>query len=103
MMNAVTGWDFTNQEAAEVAYRISHLLRAFNIRHGVGPELEVPSPRYGSAPVDGPCAGKSIMPDWEQMLDVYYQKMGWDRKSGKPLPQTLIESDLEYVIADLWQ
>lgn len=102
LLRATTGWDYNEEEAAAACYRTSHLLRAFNIRHGIGPEVEVPSARYRSTPVDGPCAGKSVTPHWEQMLDAYYQSMGWDRKTGRPLPLTLIESGLESVVADLW-
>ncbi len=102
MLNAVTGWDFTNEEAVQMSLRATNLFRAFNIRHGLTPELEEPSPRYGSAPVDGPVKGISIMPHWNQMLDKYYELMGWDRESGKPLPQTLKNLGLEAVIPDLW-
>jgi len=102
MLNAVTGWDFTKEEAAQMSLRVANLFRAFNIRHGITPEVEEPSPRYGSAPVDGPAEGKSIMPHWKEMLDEYYQLMGWDRDSGKPLPQTLRNLGLEAVIPDIW-
>ena len=102
MLNAVTGWDFTEEEAVQMSLRVGNLFRAFNIRHGFTPELEEPSPRYGSAPVDGPIKGKSIMPHWKKMLDEYYKLMGWDRDSGKPLPQTLRNLGLEAVIPDIW-
>jgi len=102
MLNAVTGWDFTEEEAVQMSLRVANLFRAFNIRHGFTPEVEEPSPRYGSAPVDGPAEGKSIMPHWKKMLDEYYKRMGWDRDSGKPLPQTLRNLGLEAIIPDLW-
>lgn len=102
MLNAVTGWDFTSEEAMRMSFRVANLFRAFNIRHGMTPDVEEPSPRYGSAPVDGPAKGMSIMPHWKEMLDEYYKVMGWDRKSGKPLPRTLRSLGLEAVIPDLW-
>ena len=102
-ISAVTGWDFTPEEANTAGRRIVNLLRAFNIRHGLTPDLEYPSPRYGSTPVDGPSKGISIMTYWEQMLDNYYKLMGWDRKTGKPLPETLKKLSLDYVIKDLWR
>lgn len=103
ILSAATGWDYTTKEAATLSYRIANLLRAFNIRQGIGTEGELPSPRYGSTPVDGPAAGKSIMACWDQMLDRYYQEMGWDRATGKPLPQTLSNLGLESVVTDLWE
>jgi len=31
------------------------------------------------------------------MLDTYYDQMGWDRETGKPLAQTLEQLGLEQV------
>ncbi|MBI4301052.1 MAG: aldehyde:ferredoxin oxidoreductase, partial [Chloroflexi bacterium] len=80
----------------------SNLLRAFNLRHGVSVEKEQPSARWSSAPEDGPAKGKTISPHWEGMLDNYYIEMGWDRKSGRPMPETLRALGLENVVKDLW-
>ena len=35
------------------------------------------------------------------MLENYYGLMGWDPKTGKPLPDTLKELGLEELIGDL--
>jgi aldehyde:ferredoxin oxidoreductase len=32
------------------------------------------------------------------MVKTYYESMGWDAKTGKPLPQTLKELGLEELI-----
>jgi aldehyde:ferredoxin oxidoreductase len=101
-VKAVTGWEFSEKEAENVGLRILNLFRAFNYRHGHSRELETPSPRYGSTPVDGPAAGKSILPVLDGMLDDYYRRMGWDEKTGKPLPQTLEKLGLGHVITDIW-
>ena len=82
--------------------RIDNLFRAFNVRHGLMPEQEAPSTRYGSAQVDGPLKAESVMPHWNAMLENYYREMGWDRVTGKPLPETLRTLGLEKVIQDLW-
>jgi len=102
MLNAVNGWNYTEEDALITGRRIDNLLRAFNIRHGLTPELELPSPRYGSAQVDGPARAASIMPYWDTMLEEYYNGMGWDRKTGKPSPATLKKLGLEEVAEDLW-
>jgi len=36
------------------------------------------------------------------MLDAYYKHMGWDRKTGKPLPETLRNLGLDAENRDLW-
>ncbi len=99
---AVTGWDFTVQDAKIIGFRIANLMRAFNIRHGHTPDMEKPSLRYGSTPKDGPLKGKSILSHWDEMIDNYYKLMGWDRKTGKPLPETLERFGLKDVVKDLW-
>ena len=101
-VSAATGWDFTVEEGMQVGRRAINLMRAFNIRHGLTPELDAPSLRYGSTPVDGPAKGKSIMPHWDWMRRNYYQLMGWDATTSKPLPETLRALGLEDVGRDLW-
>jgi len=99
---AATGWDFTTEDAKQLSLRIVNQMKVFNILNGHTRELDAPSPRYGSAPVDGPAKGVSIIPVLDQMLDKYYQLMGWDEKTGKPLPDTLINLGLEHIIKDIW-
>jgi aldehyde:ferredoxin oxidoreductase len=92
----------TVAEAMAAGRRTGHVLRAFNLRCGIGPEHEYPSPRYGGIPVDGPAKGVDAMAVWEQMRDVYYAGMGWDRASGKQLQETLDGLGLDDIGADLW-
>jgi aldehyde:ferredoxin oxidoreductase len=99
--NAATGWDIDFNEAMVVGRRAVNLARVFNLCAGIGAEFDAPSVRYGSTPTDGPAAGKSIMPHWNNMVYNYYKLMGWDEKTGKPLPQTLKELGLDFVIPHL--
>ena len=99
---AATGWDYTVEEAMRFGRRTAAVLRAFNLRCGIGPELERPSPRYGSTPADGPAKGQAIMEQWERMLDVWCETVGYDRKTGKPLPETLRRLGLDWLARDLW-
>ncbi len=101
--NAATGWEFTPKEAQDGGFRAANFMRAFNLRHGIGVDKELPSPRWASTPVDGPAKGISILPYWDSMLDNYYKLMGWDRKTGRPFPETLRALGLGNVAADLWK
>ncbi|MFC1861704.1 aldehyde ferredoxin oxidoreductase family protein [Chloroflexota bacterium] len=101
-VSAATGWDFTAEEATQLSLRIVNQMKVYNILNGHTRELDAPSPRYGSAPVDGIAEGVSIMPMLDQMLDEYYQLMGWDKETGKPLPDTLRKLGLEHIIKDIW-
>lgn len=102
-VEACTGWEgFSGEEALAVGRRISNLLRVFNLRCGLSADLERPSKRYGSIPVDGPMAGKNIMERWEEMRQRYYELMGWEYPSGRPLPETLKKVGLADLVADAW-
>lgn len=101
-ISAVTGWNFTPEEGKTVGLRAVNLMKVFNIRCGIKKEHDYPSERYGSTPIDGPSKGIAIMPHWDDMLENYYRLMGWDTKTGKPLPETLKRLNLEEVIKDLW-
>jgi aldehyde:ferredoxin oxidoreductase len=89
LVNAATGWDTTAEEMQIIARRIVNLARLFNIRHGLTAAMEYPSARYGSAPLDGVHRGKTIIPVWKEALARFYELMGWDRGTGKPLPETI--------------
>jgi aldehyde:ferredoxin oxidoreductase len=102
-VNAATGWNLDVQEAMAVGRRAVNLARAFNIRHGIKGELDAPSARYGSTLIDGPNVGKSIIPHLIKMLPNYYRLMGWDERSGTPLPETLSNLGLDFVVPQLWQ
>ena len=99
-VNAATGWDMGVPDAMQVGLRAVNLMRVFNIRHGISPKLDAPSPRYGSAPVDGPAAGVSVEPVWGEMLANYYQLLGWDEE-GVPKRQTLEMLGLSQAAGDV--
>jgi aldehyde:ferredoxin oxidoreductase len=101
-VNAATGWKMDIDEAMAVGRRGVNLARAFNLRHGINAELDRPSERYGSTLPDGPHAGKSIMTHWDEMIRNYYYLMGWDEKTSKPLPATLKNLGLDFVVPQLW-
>jgi len=99
-ISAATGWDIGVEEAWDVGRRAVNLLRAFNLETGIGHELDRPSARYGSTPVNGPTAGVSIMPHWDEMLRNYYALMGWDER-GVPRRETLERLGIGHVWAGL--
>ena len=100
MLNAVTGWDFTVPESSIVMRRIKNVARAFNIRHGLG--RGGVSPKYGSSPAEGAAAGKSFAAVADRAIDCYHEAMGWEKETGKPLPETLKSLGLDNIVKDLW-
>jgi aldehyde:ferredoxin oxidoreductase len=99
-ISAATGWDFTADEGQRLGLRAVNLMRAYNLRVGIGGELDRPSTRYGSTPVDGPVKGIGIMSHWDTMLNNYYGLMGWD-DNGVPLPKTIKELGIGHINKDL--
>ena len=103
---AVVGWDdFTAEEAWAVGERAVTLERIFNMHHGLTAEDDINiSPRLtDTAPADaGPAAGLSIGLYLEGWVRDYYQEMGWERKTGKPLRSTMKRLGLEEFIGSVW-
>src|SRR5919197_695211 len=97
--NAVTGLDYSPLDALRKGRQIVHLMRAFNVRHGLTAHVEEPSPRYASNPRDGGAADSRPAEAWPIMKRNYYRTMGWDEQTGMPLPDTLRELDLDELIA----
>jgi len=104
---AAVGWDgFTPEEALDVGYRAITLERIFNMQHGLTAEDDINvSPRLVEpAPPDaGPAAGKSPAPYIEGWVRDYYETLGWDRKTGKPLLKTMKKLGLEEFIDIIWR
>ena len=101
-LSAATGWQYSREEAMRFGRRIGAIFRAFNLRCGIGNELERPSKRYGSTPIDGPAKGQSIEKHWDRMLDLWYEGMGYDRASGRPTAETLRALGLEWMVPAVW-
>jgi aldehyde:ferredoxin oxidoreductase len=101
-VNAATGWNINIQDAMAIGRRAVNLARVYNLRCGITAEMDAPSLRYGSTPLDGIGAGKGILPHWDKMLRNYYHLMGWDEDTGKPQPQTLKNLELQNVIPHIW-
>src|SRR3989442_10859446 len=97
VLNAATGWDVTVPDTVRFGRRTAAILRAASLRCGLTPDLERPSTRYGSTPVDGPAKGQAVGEQWEKMVDTWYREVGYDRKTGKPLPATLNALGLDWL------
>jgi len=102
MISAVTGIEYNYENGDIIANRLVNLARAYNMQSAPEEAFGIPSERVITSPVDGPNKGQSIMPYINDMVAEYTKEMGWDTKTGKPLPETLKRVGLEHVIADIW-
>ena len=92
LLTMVTGAVWTVEDMGKVGRRVINIGRAFNQREGFNRAHDtVPKRVIKDALKSGPAAGQSIPQEaFEDMLDQYYEVMGWD-KNGI-MPEELVAS-----------
>lgn len=99
VINGATGWDLDVSAFRQAGERIYNLARSFNVREGFGREHDTLPKRLLEEPLpDGPAAGLTV--NLDPLLDAYYEFRGWDKATGRPLPEKLRELGLDYVIEE---
>ncbi|MEE9613144.1 MAG: aldehyde ferredoxin oxidoreductase C-terminal domain-containing protein, partial [Desulfatiglandales bacterium] len=108
--SAVTGLEASLDELRKATRRIYHLYKALNVRLGFSRKDDV-FPDIWFEPLHTSDRGTMVLCDYfgsplskescEALLDDYYDERGWDIKTGIPAEETLMESELEDVAADL--
>ena len=93
LYGAVTGIVLEEEEALLISERINSLERLFNVREGLTrTDDTLPRRLLKEAMPTGPSKGNTVPLD--QMLDEYYELMGWD-PNGIPAPARMRELDLQ--------
>jgi aldehyde:ferredoxin oxidoreductase len=100
MLAAATGWELTREELFQAGERILNLKRALNLRWGLNPSAEK-LPALFTLPLDEGGTG-GYVPDVERLLLDYYQARQWDRATGRPSKQKLLQLGLNEVVAELY-
>ncbi|MBC7236593.1 MAG: aldehyde ferredoxin oxidoreductase family protein [Chloroflexi bacterium] len=101
LVRGITGWRVSIHELLEVGQRRLNMMRAFNVREGLGKEDDM-LPKKGFIALKGG-ATDGVSVDKEEFLkarDLYYAMNGWD-ENGVPLPGTLAKLRLEWVAEKL--
>ena len=90
-INASTGWEKTPEEYMEIGRRIQTTKQMFNINHGIDPWTLKANPRaLGNPPAKkGPNKGKTF--DIDEMMRIYWEKIGWSSENGIPSQGSLEE------------
>jgi len=102
IFRSVTGWNASPMELLRVGERSFNLTRAFNAREGFTRSDDTLPKRVMEPLPEGMLKGEAYPPDvLENMLDLYYDYRGWDRKRGQPKKEKLAELRLEWVAEDL--
>lgn len=94
ILNSITGWDTTPQEAQRMGERIVCLQQIFNLENGLIPKKHNVMPKRLTDPLkDGGAAG--YVPPWKEILKEYWETKGW--LNGIPMKDKLIELNLEKI------
>jgi aldehyde:ferredoxin oxidoreductase len=100
-LQTITGWDITKEEMLKTGERIDTMRQAFNIREGLKTPWKLPDRMMGIPPkTEGPRAGITLNED--DLYNEYYAARGWDRQTGKPSKEKLLELGLDDVAKVLW-
>ena len=83
LASALTGWDLTPTELFEAGKRIVNTERQLNWDYGMTQEDDTLPDLFLNTPLDsGPAKGRTV--DLAEMVDDFYQAMGWDEEGRPP-------------------
>ncbi len=99
LIAGVTGWKTSSHEIMRWGERRLHLMRIYNLREGLSARDDRLPDRFHDDPItQGQWAGTTIdRALFHEVIAMYYRMMGWD-ETGHPLPATLFDHHLEWVI-----
>ncbi len=96
-VEAAMGWNTSLWELMKVGQRTTTLARIFNVREGFTRANDVLPRRFFEPLESGVRKGAKLgAADYAKALDMYYEMMGWDVKTGIPLTGALAELGLEW-------
>jgi len=102
IVKAVTGWETSTYELMKVAERGINLARCFNTREGFTRGDDKLPDRLYEPLVGGINAGRYVpKEDFHKALDIYYEMLGWDPKTGIPRKTKLEELDIGWAQKDI--
>ena len=103
LYSSCTGWDISSREIMKAGERIYNLMKAYLVREGITRQDDDWPARFYEEPIlDGPTKGTTLpRAAMNKLLDEFYEKMGWDKKTGAPTRDKLLELDLEEVAEEL--
>lgn len=101
LINSACGLDWKIEEMMKSGQRAWNLKRAINNRLGLTRANDkLPNGLLKPLPNGG--AAGYVLP-FEEMLEAYYEARGWDKVTGKPSKEKLLELGLDDIARDLYQ
>ncbi|MFC1980974.1 aldehyde ferredoxin oxidoreductase family protein [Chloroflexota bacterium] len=103
LFSACTGWDTTPDDVMKFGAKVFTLLKAYSVRQGLTRKDDSWPDRFYEEPLpEGSAKGAVLSRDSiEQLLDEYYELRGWDKRTGLPTKEKLIDLGLHDIAKDL--
>ena len=103
MLSACIGKDITPQGIMMLGEKNFTLLKVYNVRQGLSRKDDTWSNRFYEEPLpSGPSKGAILSRiEMDQFLEEYYELRGWDRRTGIPTREKLIELGLNDIASEL--
>ena len=103
LYSACTGWHVTPSEIMKAGERIFNLTKAYVVKEGLTRKDDDWPARFYEEPLpEGPAKGAILTRDkTDKLLNEYYELMGWDKDSGLPTREKLVELGLREVADEL--
>jgi len=103
VLSAWTGHDYTPEDIMKYGERIFNLLKAYTVRQGLTRKDDAwPERFYSEGLPEGPAKGAVLSREGiDRLLDEYYQLRGWDKKTGCPTYEKMVELGLPDEAKDL--
>lgn len=100
LMSAATGWNISLFELMKIGERGIQLARAYNTREGFGRKDDRLPDRCFEPLQTGALAGTAIdRGRFDDMVDAYYEMMGWDPSTGQPRRGVMLELGLDWAVS----
>jgi aldehyde:ferredoxin oxidoreductase len=98
VVQTITGWETSLWELMKVGERTVTMARIFNLREGFGRKDDTLPERLFEPLESGALQGVGIdHGEFEDLLTLYYEAMGWDPKDGVPTRGKLAELNLYWL------
>jgi aldehyde:ferredoxin oxidoreductase len=98
VVQAITGWETSLWELLKVGERTVTMARVFNLREGFGRRDDTLPERLFAPLESGALKGVGIdRGEFDDLLTLYYEAMGWDPKEGVPTRGKLAELNLYWL------
>jgi aldehyde:ferredoxin oxidoreductase len=102
LINPACGFDWCLNDLLEAGERGWNLKRVINIRLGLTRRNDTLPKGLLHPYRDHPEGADGYVPDFENMIEAYYQVRGWDTTTGYPLKEKLISLGLGWTVEDVW-